>query len=133
MPYRQRTQHIFNSLCLFYSFWQPSELPQAASFSKKLLSMSPGNSYRMFLVWCRLREAELMFQEDRVADADRLLRTVVRKNPTYAGIAAYAIMLVGCINMHCCCYTCCQNRNPHTDALKTVLYMPELWERHVLI
>lgn len=32
----------------------------------------------------RLREAELMFQEDRVADADRLLRTVVRKNPTYA-------------------------------------------------
>lgn len=26
-----------------------------------------------------------MFQEDRVADADRLLRTVVRKNPTYAG------------------------------------------------
>lgn len=32
----------------------------------------------------RLREAELMFQEDRVADADRLLRTVVRKYPTYA-------------------------------------------------
>ena len=34
---------------------------------------------------CRLREAELMFQEDRVADADRLLRTVIRKYPTYAG------------------------------------------------
>ena len=36
-------------------------------------------------VTCRLREAELMFQEDRVADADRLLRTVIRKYPTYAG------------------------------------------------
>lgn len=36
-------------------------------------------------VFCRLREAELLFQADRVADSDRLLRTVVRKNPTYAG------------------------------------------------
>lgn len=34
---------------------------------------------------CRLREAELMFQEDKVTDADRLMRTVVRKNPSYAG------------------------------------------------
>ncbi|DBA96166.1 hypothetical protein WJX77_001862 [Trebouxia sp. C0004] len=32
----------------------------------------------------RLREAELLFQADRVADSDRLLRTVLRKNPTYA-------------------------------------------------
>lgn len=36
-------------------------------------------------IFCRLREAELLFQADRVADSDRLLRTVVRKNPTYAG------------------------------------------------
>ena len=36
-------------------------------------------------MFCRLREAELLFQADRVADSDRLLRTVVRKNPTYAG------------------------------------------------
>lgn len=26
-----------------------------------------------------------MFQEGRVTDADRLMRTVVRKNPSYAG------------------------------------------------
>lgn len=28
-----------------------------------------------------------MFQEGRVKDADRLMRTVVRKNPSYAGQA----------------------------------------------
>lgn len=33
-----------------------------------------------------------MFQEDRVADADRLLRTVVRKNPTYAGNAMHSLL-----------------------------------------
>lgn len=44
------------------------------------------------LVLCRLREAELMFQEDRVADADRLMRTVVRKNPTYAGNAMQSVL-----------------------------------------
>ena len=33
-----------------------------------------------------------MFQEDRVADADRLLRTVVRKNPTYAGTAMQSVL-----------------------------------------
>lgn len=52
-----------------------------------------------------------MFQEDRVADADRLLRTVVRKNPTYAGIAMQHLLdsdsfgLLGCclLGFHCIC------------------------------
>ena len=47
-----------------------------------VLRMQPNSFNSMF---CRLREAELLFQADRVADSDRLLRTVVRKNPTYAG------------------------------------------------
>ena len=33
----------------------------------------------------RLREAELLFENDQAGDADRLLRTVLRKNPRYAG------------------------------------------------
>lgn len=33
-----------------------------------------------------------MFQEDRVADSDRLLRTVIRKNPTYAGKALHSVL-----------------------------------------
>jgi len=33
----------------------------------------------------RLREAELLFENDRAGDADRMLRTVLRKNPRYAG------------------------------------------------
>lgn len=48
---------------------------------------------------CRLREAELMFQEDRVADADRLLRTVVRKNPTYAGNITIIILLMNALQL----------------------------------
>lgn len=39
-----------------------------------------------------------MFQEDRVADADRLLRTVVRKNPTYAGnTMQHPLALLHCV------------------------------------
>ncbi|KAK9834883.1 hypothetical protein WJX81_006337 [Elliptochloris bilobata] len=32
----------------------------------------------------RLREAELLFENDQAGDADRMLRTVLRKNPRYA-------------------------------------------------
>ena len=35
----------------------------------------------------RLREAELLFENDQAGDADRLLRTVLRKNPRYAGVS----------------------------------------------
>ena len=40
-----------------------------------------------------------MFQEDRVADADRLLRTVVRKNPTYAGNITIIILLMNALQL----------------------------------
>jgi len=33
----------------------------------------------------RLREAELMFQAGQADKSDRLMKTVVRKNPNYAG------------------------------------------------
>ena len=33
----------------------------------------------------RLREAELLFENGQAGNADRLLRTVLRKNPRYAG------------------------------------------------
>ena len=33
----------------------------------------------------RLRQAELLFQNERAGDADLMMRGVVRKNPTYAG------------------------------------------------
>ena len=33
----------------------------------------------------RLKEAELMFQDGQADKSDRLMRTVVRKNPNYAG------------------------------------------------
>ena len=33
----------------------------------------------------RLRQAELLFQNDRAHDADVMMRGVVRKSPNYAG------------------------------------------------
>ena len=33
----------------------------------------------------RLRQAELLFQNARIGDADSMMRGVVRKNPNYAG------------------------------------------------
>lgn len=33
----------------------------------------------------RLRQAELLFQNARAADADTMMRGVVRKNPNFAG------------------------------------------------
>lgn len=61
---------------------------------------------------CRLREAELMFQEDRVADADRLLRTVVRKNPTYAG-AAVPLLHASPSQVTPCMRSCLMTRDLH--------------------
>lgn len=41
----------------------------------------------------RLREAELLFENDQAGSADRLLRTVLRKNPRYAGACQHTTLI----------------------------------------
>ncbi len=45
----------------------------------------------------RLRQAELLFQNARPADADSMMRGVVRKNPNYAGAPrSFYVVIIAC-------------------------------------
>ena len=91
-------QHISRLVCCTQHSSQPGEAARQTCIYTMLEPKchdvwNPASTLQDHAVLglCRLREAELMFQEDMVADADRLLRTVVRKNPTYAGKACTLI------------------------------------------
>ena len=54
-------------------------------FSNALAAYSRAADLAPGIAGYRLREAELLFQNDRAHDADVMMRGVVRKSPTYAG------------------------------------------------
>ena len=54
-------------------------------FSSALAAYSQAADLAPGIAGYRLREAELLFQNDRAHDADVMMRGIVRKNPNYAG------------------------------------------------
>ena len=54
-------------------------------FSNALAAYSRAADLAPGIAGYRLREAELLFQNDRAHDADVMMRGVVRKSPSYAG------------------------------------------------
>ncbi len=54
-------------------------------FSSALAAYSRAADLAPGIAGYRLRQAELLFQNDRAHDADVMMRGIVRKSPTYAG------------------------------------------------
>lgn len=54
-------------------------------FSSALVAYSRAADLAPGIAGYRLRQAELLFQNNRAHDADVMMRGIVRKNPSYAG------------------------------------------------
>jgi hypothetical protein len=54
-------------------------------FSSALAAYSRAADLAPGIAGYRLRQAELLFQNNRAHDADVMMRGIVRKNPSYAG------------------------------------------------
>ena len=68
-------------------------------FSNALAAYSRAADLAPGIAGYRLRQAELLFQNDRAHDADVMMRGVVRKSPSYAGELPWPISQGVCLGM----------------------------------
>ena len=78
-------------------------------FSSALVAYSRAADLAPGIAGYRLRQAELLFQNNRAHDADVMMRGIVRKNPSYAGrpiITCYIRFKVSASELpySCACY-----------------------------
>ena len=66
-------------------------------FSNALAAYSRAADLAPGIAGYRLRQAELLFQNDRAHDADVMMRGIVRKSPTYAGELSCPTLQGNCI------------------------------------
>lgn len=67
------------TICVSYLQVRLGKYKEALAAYSRAADLAPG------IAGYRLRQAELLFQNSREADADLMMRGVVRKNPNFAG------------------------------------------------